>query len=153
MRNHRVFKFRAFDADKQSFLGENMFIICPTSPSWSAMRNHDNDEIEAIYDDYLHKKGDLIGSGGIWVAEGSDYANLILNQFTGVCDINGVEIYEGDLVKCDSCIGMVIFKSGSFMIEWSADVDAPMDYLDSPHICKTIAVIGNQHTNPELIVF
>lgn len=78
-----------------------------------------------------------------WVEDGQP---VVIEQFTGIRDCNGVEIYEGDLVK---------FYEG-----WRIDI-AEVRYSDIygywfANNCeggrfKSCQVIGNIHQNPELL--
>jgi len=74
--------------------------------------------------------------------------DLILMQYTGFKDKNGVEIYEGDIIKGLHDFGMV-FE------ERMTSVHYDDDFCGYPvftyWLRKTIEVIGNIYENPELI--
>ena len=76
----------------------------------------------------------------------------ILMQYTGLKDKNGVEIYEGDIMR----IGSYINYAGWFLDDDQANGfwmlnkdDEPIHVLDTGY--QFYAIIGNIHENPELL--
>jgi len=79
-----------------------------------------------------------------------DASEFELEQFTGLKDVNGKEIYEGDIVHCENdyqgtdYTGKVMFFNGGFCV-WTGGF---RDYVWEDLIPE---IIGNVHTNPELL--
>lgn len=82
--------------------------------------------------------------------------NEMVEQYTGLKDKNGIEIYEGDILEClnswddETWITKVRFDSGGFMIDVNGqDYNITcIGFLDEE---TEIKVIGNIHENPELL--
>lgn len=79
---------------------------------------------------------------------GVHYRHLVkpdtIGQFTGTCDRNGKEIYEGDimLIKNEKAI-ITYFANGFYRKSIDSDsIDSSLSFCE---------VIGNIHDNPELI--
>lgn len=75
-----------------------------------------------------------------------------VDEFAGFKDVDGVEIYEGDILQNDEYpeeIGKIINENNCWLVEWF-DID------DKTCLCWLLdntpqKVIGNIHDNPELL--
>jgi len=106
------------------------------------------------------EKGWVINPEGevLWIEYGeivcgSNMKNYVLLKNTGIKDIKGKEIYEGDILKCK----LHNKKYENYLIVWNKE-DAGFDALNkdksnfmSPIIWNKFEVIGNIFPNPELL--
>ena len=74
-----------------------------------------------------------------------------IGQFTGLTDINGNEIYEGDIVQCGEFVYEVGYANrfASFVLLRKQDMFA--HYFGEAMEANECEVIGNIHDNPELL--
>lgn len=84
-------------------------------------------------------------------SEFSEIANVM--QFTGLHDRNGVEIYEGDIVRCNNGhVGAIEWEHHDCCFNVDGYYSGCDDYPTMAFIeGQPFEVIGNIHQNPELL--
>lgn len=74
------------------------------------------------------------------------FPDTILMQFTGLKDLKGEDIYEGDIVIINGDKRQILFTDGSFWVVPNVPVNMPLwEYYD---LCE---VIGNIYENEDLL--
>tara|TARA_R110000744_G_C18903351_1_gene509555 strand:- start:41 stop:448 length:408 start_codon:yes stop_codon:yes gene_type:complete len=127
----REIKFRYWDNASKSYI-PNQY--------WAVFKNKSNSSIIVIKD--YEEQEWLVGEFG--------YSNIgSLEQFTGLQDKNGVDIYEGDIVRlCENDNGYleVCFKN-HYIGGWVLVSKDPKHHLSlGARKSNEVEVIGNIHT-------
>ncbi|HEM4366691.1 hypothetical protein HCB58_03210 [Streptococcus suis] len=84
-----------------------------------------------------------------------------LMQSTGLFDVNGKEIFEGDVVEStwfkgyDDCVGyrkagVVVYRDGCFRIEYPGEEEKGY-FSITLKFAVSVEIIGNIYENPELV--
>jgi len=148
---NRQLKFRIWDKQNKKWLENSSSLHCYSNWTICPFTGNLVDYVGAFDGD--HGESFTASPAADYYLEGAKFVKeprYVIQQYTGLKDCNGKEIYEGDIVKWhegENNLSEVIFQNGSFMvrgINWGA-----FWYLSD--YCNFYKIIGSIMQNPELI--
>lgn len=127
----REIKFRAWDGELKEMIGPEEVLSCS----------------------FIGLNGEWLGLSDLLKGEGG----FELMQYTGLRDKNGVEIYEGDILKAvDGYTGLIIYRAESAQfVGFNIGKEFTEEEFDTLYTVNgsfnSAEVIGNRFENPELL--
>lgn len=152
---NRQIKFRIWDKQNKKWLENSSSLHCFSNCSLHCFSNWTICPFTGNLVDYVGPFDDEHGES-FTASPANDYywedgkiikePRYIIQQYTGLKDSKGVEIYEGDVVEIGDRKKEVIFNIGMFYIDENYGDIVPLSEVDN-----IIEVIGNIFKTPELL--
>ena len=137
----RKIKFRAWDKVQERYLYDVQRAYDTLSGCVKYENGENADYDEQCFDGFL------------------DDEQYIVEQYTGLKDVNGKEIYEGDIVeffgankkiKVKKEFGIIVYKTDRYGAGFNSIIQNKERGYGGINIAQDI-VVGNVHENPELL--
>lgn len=119
----------------------------------------ENEEYMNGYDVLLKYDGSVISRYALAVFDTDMPVNVIIEQYTGLKDKNGREIYEGDIIQEEIDFNSKMTDGVfTYVVEWDSDTlcyglrgNSNSIHDELWEVNASVEIIGNVHENPELL--
>lgn len=109
--------------------------------------NPEQEEHGYYTDEVLYDQGEwYIEGDGQWTYDELEKEGVYIEQFTGIQDSEGVDIYEGDVCRYGITCFTVVFKNGAFGYMFFGDFHWLVNFNKAD-----LKVIGNIHQHAHLL--
>ena len=118
-------------------------------PKFRAWLKNDKEIIDVDEMHWFNGEFDIIGDYITFVRKADE---IELMQSTGLCDKEGTEVFEGDILKSNKYITSVFYERGAYCVKFSRtpNTTVTMNVISFIEKYKT-KIIGNIYENPELL--
>ena len=117
---------------------ELKFRICYTAQnSEKSFIYSDNDRFLIGLDGKIYENYGVNWKTPLWEVPFDSEARV--EQYTGIKDKNGKEIYEGDKLQYGEFYGVAQFYVGNFVCDWGDQTEEPLSYMRTAEL----EIVGN----------
>ena len=100
----------------------------------------------------FHIMGEVMMGGQLFDRRVEQFNDVDIQQYTGLNDKNGKEIYEGDIICYkDNEMGSIKQYEYQWVFNRGKHIEFFEDYTGAPWYSDCWKVIGNIYENPELV--
>ena len=141
----RDLEFRVFSHSTKEFLKVDSKLYKNSNKFYCGLEFFGGDDIRIEY--YWNDNGDEI------FAEDVDESKFAVNQFTGLKDSKGTEIYENDIVEFEGGVFLVAHddEDACYVLQTMRRGELKNDRNLNGHAASVCKIIGNIYENPELL--
>ncbi len=112
---------------------------------------HENAGMQHLNEDGEFEFSPIASDASIWSA--IQDSKITLMQYTGLKDCNGIDIYEGDIIKVvsDIAIDILLVEVHQGNASYCSKTECPLGVIYPTMLLMKKEVIGNIYENPELL--
>ena len=141
----RNFEFRVFSHSTKKFLKIDDRLYRNSNKFYCGLEFFGGDDIRIEY--YWNDNSDET------FVENVDESKFAVNQYTGLKDCNGVEIYEGDIIELENFVYLVSHddENACYVLQTMRRGELKNDKNFNGNAASVCKVVGNVYQTPELL--